>query len=134
MRIQLKNWFAGYDALGQEIPASTPAQYLTALRDIRDILLKESDWTQAPDVPLSADDQQDWRKFRQYLRDLPSQYTEETITEVVELPTAPASAPRTWIILDPDHIAKRVAEAEAIQKAQAEAQARQQMPEADHTH
>lgn len=35
--------------------------------------LKESDWTQLPDVPLSEEVKQLWRVYRQALRDLPSQ-------------------------------------------------------------
>ena len=36
----------------------------------RDICLKESDWTQLPDVPLAT--KQAWATYRQALRDLPT--------------------------------------------------------------
>lgn len=37
----------------------------------RGLLLKQSDWTQLPDVPLST--KETWAEYRQYLRDIPSQ-------------------------------------------------------------
>ena len=40
------------------------------LREKRDILLRETDWTQNRDVTLSNDS--DWQTYRQALRDLPS--------------------------------------------------------------
>ena len=40
------------------------------LREKRDILLRETDWTQYRDVTLSNDS--DWQTYRQSLRDLPS--------------------------------------------------------------
>lgn len=41
------------------------------LRGRRDMLLKESDWTQMPDSPLSTTKKADWATYRQTLRDLP---------------------------------------------------------------
>ena len=40
------------------------------LREKRNILLAESDWTQSRDVTLSND--ADWKTYRQALRDLPA--------------------------------------------------------------
>ena len=37
----------------------------------RNELLKETDWTQLPDVPLTQEDKKLYRKYRQYLRELP---------------------------------------------------------------
>jgi hypothetical protein len=34
-------------------------------------LLKDSDWTQMPDVPLSKEKKKEWKDYRQALRDLP---------------------------------------------------------------
>lgn len=41
------------------------------LRSERDSLLKESDWTQMPDSPLTEEQKQEWQVYRQALRDLP---------------------------------------------------------------
>lgn len=45
---------------------------LEILRRERDGLLKNSDWSQLPDAPLSAQEKTDWATYRQALRDLPS--------------------------------------------------------------
>jgi hypothetical protein len=38
----------------------------------RDQLLKETDWTQLPDVPIEASEKKFYRKYREYLRKLPN--------------------------------------------------------------
>jgi len=42
------------------------------LRSERNILLKNSDWTQLPDCQLTNDKKTEWATYRQTLRDLPS--------------------------------------------------------------
>ena len=50
-----------------------PDEYLLErMRNHRDRLLKESDWTQVPDAPV---DQQAWATYRQALRDFPATWT-----------------------------------------------------------
>ena len=44
-----------------------------SLRSYRDQLLQKCDWTQSPDIPFSSLDKNNWIKYRQTLRDLPSQ-------------------------------------------------------------
>ena len=56
-----------------EIEAAFPLKFL---RRERDAMLKESDWTQTPDVPESI--QTAWKTYRQELRDLPSKYPNPT--------------------------------------------------------
>ena len=46
--------------------------YISALRHMRDILLKESDWTQFTDSPLTDSKKTEWKTYRQALRDLPA--------------------------------------------------------------
>ena len=46
--------------------------YVGALRHMRDTLLKESDWTQFTDSPLSDSKKNEWKIYRQQLRDLPA--------------------------------------------------------------
>jgi hypothetical protein len=43
------------------------------MREKRDRLLLESDWTQLPDVSISEEKKQAWRSYRKALRDLPGQ-------------------------------------------------------------
>jgi hypothetical protein len=42
------------------------------MRNHRDRLLKESDWTQLPDAPV---DREAWATYRQTLRDFPATWT-----------------------------------------------------------
>ena len=61
--------------------------YIGALRHLRDILLKESDWTQSPDSPLSDAKKDEWKTYRQNLRDLPAT---ESDPENATFPTQPS--------------------------------------------
>ena len=47
---------------------------LNRMRQERDILLTQSDWTQMPDSPLSDSKKQEWATYRQALRDFPSDW------------------------------------------------------------
>ena len=58
-----------------------------ALRHMRDILLRESDWTQFTDSPLSDSKKTEWKTYRQNLRDLPAT---ESDPENVTFPTKPS--------------------------------------------
>ncbi len=51
------------------------------IRMMRNELLKNSDWTQMPDSPLSDEEKQKWKDWRIMLRDFPSFYTDEQIME-----------------------------------------------------
>lgn len=73
MRYELPDWALASDDAGR-----------TFVRQIRNILLIESDWTQLPDAPVNA---QQWANYRESLRDFPSQWTP---AETVEFPEQPA--------------------------------------------
>lgn len=54
-----------------EISTEQEAQWeAERLRSERDVLLKDSDWTQNPDVPEATRNK--WQSYRQALRDLPT--------------------------------------------------------------
>ncbi len=59
------------------------------IRKIRDIRLKNTDWTQAIDSPLSDVKKTEWATYRQSLRDLPSQYSDSDNFDDVVFPTQP---------------------------------------------
>ena len=48
------------------------------IREKRDVLLEETDWTQNPDVPSTTKEK--WQTYRQALRDVPSQSDPYNIT------------------------------------------------------
>ena len=51
------------------------AYIIERMRQWRDILLTQSDWTQLPDSPLSDSKKQEWATYRQALRDFPASWT-----------------------------------------------------------
>lgn len=59
------------------------------LRSLRNSLLKDCDWTQMPDAPLSNEDKQRWATYRQELRDLPNNYPNLTDINNVVFPEIP---------------------------------------------
>jgi len=72
------------DGLGKIVQDNLPAwlayakaaeakQLAANVRTQRDKLLAETDWTQADDAPLSSEDKEFMRKYRQALRDITAQ-------------------------------------------------------------
>jgi len=59
------------------------------LRNRRDLLLAESDWTQAADSPLSDSKKAEWATYRQQLRDITSSYTTDSAISDIVFPTPP---------------------------------------------
>ena len=45
------------------------------LRNLRNELLQESDWTQMPDSQLSEEKKTEWQKYRQELRDITKKFS-----------------------------------------------------------
>ena len=64
------------------------ADLVLAMKDQRDRFLSDCDWTQFSDSPLSITQKSAWRKYRQTLRDLPSQTKD---INNITWPTAPGS-------------------------------------------
>lgn len=60
------------DAEKQSYDATRNAETVDSLRDKRNVLLAQSDWTQSPDSPLTDAKKQEWAVYRQQLRDMPS--------------------------------------------------------------
>ena len=62
---------------------------LEILRNKRNELLRQSDWTQVNDCPLSDSKKQEWATYRQSLRDLPS--TNQSVNNIADVifPTIP---------------------------------------------
>ena len=61
------------------------------VRNKRNELLAQSDWTQLPDSPLSQTKKNAWSKYRQQLRDMMASYTdtEENTLDKVIFPKPP---------------------------------------------
>lgn len=64
-----------------------PAEALAMeAREKRDQLLRDCDWTQIPDSPLSESEKESWKTYRQELRDVPQQ---RGFPEYVDWPEEP---------------------------------------------
>tara|TARA_Y100000004_G_C8665439_1_gene307007 strand:- start:26 stop:259 length:234 start_codon:yes stop_codon:yes gene_type:complete len=56
------------------LPDATDIMKQTFMRNKRNALLAQSDWTQMADSPLSDSKKQEWATYRQALRDFPSDW------------------------------------------------------------
>ena len=74
------------DAKLAELQAAEP---LRLLREKRNRLLSDSDWTGASDTALTTEQQSAWRLYRQKLRDLPKGLNTEFKVKNVKWPTKP---------------------------------------------
>jgi hypothetical protein len=100
MKIRLEDWLIGFDEHRQPIVAQDQIGFTIALRDIRDVLLKESDWIQNSDTQIPDDIKQEWLQYRQALRDFPSSLEGVVLENIVEFPDPPVQyRPRTWVNL-----------------------------------
>ena len=75
-------------------------QFLKEVRLERDKRLFESDWTQVPDSPLEVSVREDWKAYRQLLRDIPAT-VESEVTSLDHLgwpatPTGESVEITTW--------------------------------------
>ena len=73
--------------LSQSEKEEKPALDLEKLRLQRNHLLAECDWTLLPSSPLSAEKQDEWKVYRQELRDVTKTYKSPAD---VKWPTAPS--------------------------------------------
>lgn len=68
--------------IAAEQPAPSAELAMQLLRDKRARLLRQSDFTQMPDAPLSDEQREAWRVYRQALRDLPEQFADNPASAV----------------------------------------------------
>tara|TARA_X000001382_G_C3113013_1_gene160573 strand:- start:106 stop:396 length:291 start_codon:yes stop_codon:yes gene_type:complete len=68
--------------------AKQPEKRIARLRERRNVLLAETDWTQNRDVTLSND--ADWKTYRQALRDITTQTPEDMALSNITFPTKPS--------------------------------------------
>lgn len=70
-------------------PAHTAEEVAMGIRNLRNLLLSQSDWRVMPDSPLTTAKKTQWKTYRQALRDLPANNLDLTDPRDVVLPTAP---------------------------------------------
>jgi len=69
-------WVRNYKE--EAIPDADLERFQLELRRKRNNALRHSDWTQFSDSPLSEDKKDEWKVYRQELRDLPEKYDHPT--------------------------------------------------------
>jgi len=78
------------DGALQSVASETP-EYTQWMRNRRNLLLTQCDWTQAVDSPLSDSVKSQWQTYRTALRNLPTSYAGDiTDRDSVTWPTPPA--------------------------------------------
>ena len=63
--------------------------YIKELRNIRNHLLAECDWTDLPNAPLTNEKKSEWQTYRTNLRDITNGLTTVEQVKAVEFPTKP---------------------------------------------
>lgn len=63
--------------------------FLISVRICRNTKLYDCDWTQGSDSPLSNEKKEEWRLYRNALRDIPASITSEHSLEDIAWPTEP---------------------------------------------
>jgi hypothetical protein len=77
---------AEWDALEAQAIAEAPIRKAAEVREQRNRLLSESDWTQTVDAPFDADGKLAWALYRETLRMIPQQ---DGFPETVNWPPKP---------------------------------------------
>jgi len=65
----------------------------SALRDYRNMLLSASDWTVMPDSPLSDSKKDEWKTYRQKLRDITKSANPKLVGGTPHLDTSSVTFP-----------------------------------------
>ena len=69
-------------------PSGNENKYLIdRMRQERNALLTQSDWTQMSDTPLSDSKKQEWATYRQALRDFPASWTPADTADFPDQPS-----------------------------------------------
>lgn len=84
--------FSVDDAKTANVPNAVIQQAISDMkweqvRNKRDYLMSQTDWTQIPDAPLTADKKQAYSNYRQSLRDIPQTYSDPDDVVWPEKPT-----------------------------------------------
>jgi hypothetical protein len=68
-------------------PSMTNEDIINVIRQTRNYLLQQCDWTQMPDSPLTDTKRAEWATYRQALRDITETYPENILD--TEFPNTP---------------------------------------------
>lgn len=97
MKLNIYNW----PYVDAESPAGrhpeTADELMYTMKDLREVLLKESDWTVGSDSPLSPTARQAWIEWRQWMRDISAHCSPRDGDKWVEILDPPHPVPKSWV-------------------------------------
>ena len=96
MKLAILRW--PYIHNNEEKQADTVDELTWCMKDLREVLLKECDWTVGNDSPLDQLIKDDWLIWRQWMRDITQHVTITDIVEYVDILTPPVTGrPKSWV-------------------------------------
>jgi hypothetical protein len=96
MKLAISQW-AHSDGSIEKTP-TTVEELDWCMRDLREVLLKESDWTVGIDSPLSQSVKDEWIAWRQWMRDITQHITITDFVEYVDILSPPTTGrPKSWV-------------------------------------
>ena len=96
MKLNIYNWsYCDAESPSGRFP-ETADELIWCMRDLRDVLLKESDWILMQDSPIEESLKDEWRVWRQWMRDITIHVTITGGEKYVEIPDPPAKSPASW--------------------------------------
>lgn len=96
MKLNIYNWpYVDDESPVGRHPISSE-ELTWCMRDLRDVLLKECDWIFVSDFPIDENLKEEWRVWRQWMRDITQHISPQEGDKYVEIPDPPAKAPRSW--------------------------------------
>jgi hypothetical protein len=108
MKLAVASWTHWNPETTVESLPETSEQLMDVFRDQRDTLLKESDWCVGTDTPLSPEVVEEWKQWRQLMRDITKTISFEDNQKWIEIPNPPViGRPKTWINVDYDVLLER---------------------------
>jgi hypothetical protein len=99
MKLALSRWVHS-DGVTEKTP-ETVEELDWCMRDLREVLLKECDWTIGLDSPLSQEVKDAWIVWRQWMRDITQHITITDVVEYVEILDPPViGRPKSWVNIE----------------------------------
>ena len=96
MKLAISRWvYADNDA---DKEPETVEELNWCMRDLREVLLKECDWTVGVDSPLQQSVKDEWIAWRQWMRDITQHVSITDAVEYVDILDPPAiGRPKSWV-------------------------------------
>ena len=96
MKLAISRWAYAED-YADKAP-ETVEELEWCMRDLREVLLKESDWTVGTDSPLEQSVKDAWVSWRQWMRDITQHILITEMVEYIKILDPPITGrPKSWI-------------------------------------